>query len=119
LSGVEGCLANVCLPDRVFVLAADHLEIFKLIRNNLVVCALIPVKVEVCRCGVREVLKALDLLRWNLSLSFIVAVLRLYVLFWLEAQNLCFFFFDRLRLVKLIERVISLFVGGKRLLNYG
>lgn len=88
-----------------------------MIRNNLVVCHLIPVKVEVCRCGIRKVLKALDLLRWNLSLSFIVAVLRLYVLFWLEVQNLCLIPFDRLRLVRLIEGAISLFVRSKRLLN--
>lgn len=88
-----------------------------MIRNNLVVCALIPVKVEVCRCGIRKVLKALDLLRWNLSLSFIVAVLRLYVLFWLEVQNLCLILFDGLRLVRLIEGAICLFVRSKRLLN--
>lgn len=88
-----------------------------MIRNNLVVRALIPVEVEVRGCGIRKVLKALDLLRWNLSLSFVVAVLRLYVLFWLEVQNLSLILFDRLRLVRLIEGDVRLFVRSKRLLN--
>ncbi len=117
LSGVEGSLGGVCLSDRVFVLVAYHLEIVKFIGHNLVTCGLIPVEIEVCRCSVCKVLKTFDLLRRNLSLGFIVVVLWMQVLFWLEAQNLCLVFFYRLQLVGLVEGAIRLFVGSKRLLN--
>jgi len=78
---------------------------------------LIAIEVEVCGCSVCEVLKPLVLLSRDLPLRLIVTVLWLNVLFRLEVQNLGLIFFDRLRLVRMIEGDICLFVGGKRLLN--